>query len=41
MRDTTTLFHTNDIHSHLNNWGCLVRYLNDERRGLIRPENRI
>ncbi|WP_028983973.1 bifunctional metallophosphatase/5'-nucleotidase [Sporolactobacillus terrae] len=27
-------FHTNDIHSHLNNWGCLVRYLNDERHRL-------
>lgn len=31
---TLHFLHTNDIHSHLDSWGCLVRYLNQERERL-------
>ncbi|MCO7176051.1 bifunctional metallophosphatase/5'-nucleotidase [Sporolactobacillus kofuensis] len=31
---TLHFLHTNDIHSHLHSWGCLVRYLNQERQHL-------
>ncbi|MCO7127313.1 bifunctional metallophosphatase/5'-nucleotidase [Sporolactobacillus shoreicorticis] len=31
---TLHFLHTNDIHSHLDSWGCLVRYLNQEREHL-------
>lgn len=34
MRETIYIFHTNDLHSHLENWPAIQQFLSDTRKNL-------
>jgi 2',3'-cyclic-nucleotide 2'-phosphodiesterase (5'-nucleotidase family) len=36
MRETISILHTNDIHSHLENWPRIRRFLQNQKRQLVR-----